>query len=77
MVKRRLGSVLLARLGEKQEAIARRCGVRRSAVGHWMTGHAVPADDSKIRLRDVYGVPLESWFLPHDAAVNANPVSAG
>ncbi|WP_233562377.1 helix-turn-helix transcriptional regulator [Sorangium cellulosum] len=63
MIPRRThGSVLLARSGLRQEDIARKCGVARSTVGHWMTGHATPrAVTHLLILRDSYGIPIDAW----------------
>lgn len=64
MVGRNRGSVMLARLGIKQEEIAQKCGVVRSTVGHWETSYAVPLLRAALILRDVYDIPLEAWFQP-------------
>jgi transcriptional regulator with XRE-family HTH domain len=61
VIGRSRGSVLLARVGERQEDVARACGCSRSAVGHWMTGHSRPAGDFRQRLRDQYDIPVEAW----------------
>lgn len=79
MIRRRSrGAVLLARQGLCQAEIARRCGVTRAAVGHWLTGHAVPKDAHRAILRDAYGIPVGAW-VEEDRDVAppfANPISA-
>lgn len=55
---------MLARLGLREQEIATRCGVSRSAVGHWITGETVPRDPKKQVLRQAYGIPIESWYAP-------------
>jgi transcriptional regulator with XRE-family HTH domain len=61
IARRSRGAVLVARLGLDQAVIARRCGVARSAVGHWITGTRKPSDAHRVILLDVYGVPLAAW----------------
>lgn len=65
------GAVLLSTLGLRQEDIARRAGVRRAAVGHWMTGHRRPLDNHRLILRDVWGIPIEAWVEAPDALAAA------
>ncbi|XXX82787.1 helix-turn-helix transcriptional regulator [Sorangium sp. So ce134] len=64
MPRRTRGAVLVARLGLDQVVIARRCGVARSTVGHWITGVRKPLDTHRVILRDVYGVPPDAWLEP-------------
>lgn len=52
---------MLARLELRQDEIARRCGVVRSAAGHWISGRWRPRDEHRVMLRDAYGIPLVSW----------------
>lgn len=58
------GAVKVAQLGLDQAVIARRCGVARSTVGHWITGVRKPCDAHRVILRDVYGVPIDTWVEP-------------
>ncbi|AUX33170.1 helix-turn-helix transcriptional regulator [Sorangium cellulosum] len=68
--RRTHGAVLLARSGLRQEDIARRCGVARSTVGHWMTGARQPSGATHLMiLRDVYGIPIEAWAQAHEQAI--------
>ncbi|WP_437647326.1 helix-turn-helix domain-containing protein [Sorangium sp. So ce362] len=60
--QRTRGAMLLSQLGLDQAQIARRCGVARSAVGHWMTGRARPGGDKRSMLARLYGIPFESWM---------------
>jgi transcriptional regulator with XRE-family HTH domain len=67
MLQRTRGAVLLSQLGLDQIEIARRCGVARSAVGHWMTGRSRPGGDMRSTLARIYGVPFEAWVEPAGA----------
>lgn len=64
MFQRTRGAVLLSQLGLDQIEIARRCGVARSAVGHWMTGRSRPGGDMRSTLARIYGIPFEAWVEP-------------
>lgn len=64
MLGRSRGSVMLARLGLTEKEIARRCRRTRSAVGHWLTGHARPDGDMRLTLRAIYEIPIEAWTEP-------------
>ncbi|WP_434042252.1 MULTISPECIES: hypothetical protein [Sorangium] len=58
----------MAKLDLREQDIAARCGVSRSTAGHWRTGHAIPRDQVKVVLRDAYGIPIDSWMVPHATA---------
>lgn len=75
MLGRSRGAVLLSHLGLDQAEIARRCGVARSAVGHWMTGRSRPRDDMRVTLAKIYRIPYEAWIEP--AGSPGDAVSAG
>ncbi|WP_438020701.1 helix-turn-helix transcriptional regulator [Sorangium sp. So ce315] len=64
MFQRTRGAVLLSQLDLNQAEIARRCGVARSAVGHWMTGRSRPGGDMRSTLARFYGIPFEAWIEP-------------
>ncbi|WP_437894266.1 helix-turn-helix domain-containing protein [Sorangium sp. So ce124] len=72
------GSVMLAALGLDQVEIARRCGVVRSAVGHWATGRSRPNGDMRCLLARVYKIPVEAWIEPaNSTAAPAAPSAIG
>lgn len=49
------------KFGEKSD-LAKRYGVSRQAVLKWATGENRPSFDNIIRIRNDYGVPVESWI---------------
>lgn len=61
--ERNRGSILLARTGLSQEAIASglRGGVSRVSVAHWMAGTTKPNKDRRGELRDLHGIPETAW----------------
>jgi len=44
-----------------QEGIATALGVSQQAVSSWVNGGAKPSYQRRLRLQELYGVPLESW----------------
>lgn len=61
LLGRSRGAVMLAQLGLTEKEIAFRCQRTRSAVGHWLTGHARPDADMRLTLRALYAIPVEAW----------------
>ena len=62
------GAVLLAQTGKTQEEIAARVHASRSLVSHWMPGRRVPSAANRVALRSAYGIPIEAWDEPPEAA---------
>jgi len=68
LLQRSRGAVLLAQTGKTQEEIAARVHASRSLVSHWIPGRRVPSAANRVALRSAYGIPLEAWDEPFEAA---------
>jgi hypothetical protein len=77
---RNRGSILLARTGLSQEAIATSLGgVSRVSVAHWMSGATKPNAERREQLWKLYGIPVTAWDEPAEMAKlePAEPKPAG
>ena len=76
------GQRLLMAVPNSLGEIAVRLGVAKQSVHGWRTGRKSPAPGARLKLRDLYGVPAESWDLapttgtttPAAASPSAPPV---
>lgn len=55
------GSKLLGAVEATQAQIARRIGVSRATVGHWITGRHVPTEAHRDALLAAYRIPRSAW----------------
>ncbi len=63
--ERSRGAALLARIGETQDEIARKVGVSRVAVSHWLKGATKPSLATRGRILATYPIPITSWDEPN------------
>jgi transcriptional regulator with XRE-family HTH domain len=63
-MKRMQGAILLAGLGKCQEDISIAMRVPRSLVSYWLSGQRIPNQENRNGLRNLYGIPQESWESP-------------
>ncbi len=59
------GSFLLAATGKTQVQIGVDVGVTKVTVHQWISGDKKPGPSKRPMLRDLYGIPEDSWEKPH------------
>ena len=60
----RLLWLVLAERAWSQGEAARAIGAKAGVVPRWLYGDTRPSWDWASKLRDLFGIPLESWTLP-------------
>lgn len=64
-------------LGWSQRELSRRAGLSSVFVCHLEAGKRKPGRSVSMRLRDLLGVPLESWDQPADPTATAEGTDHG
>jgi len=49
---------------QTQSDATARIGVRPGTVNHWLYGDRIPTAKSRIRIFELYGVPITAWDRP-------------
>lgn len=54
----------LAATGKTQSDVAKVLGVSRQAVSQYLRGEALPSLEHAIRMRELFGISVDSWRRP-------------
>lgn len=61
------GAVRLMQLKVSQLEIAKKCAVKQGTVSKWQNGLAKPSYSNRKVMLARYGIPDDSWDIPHVA----------
>lgn len=51
----------LTRPQARQDEVAQQLGISQQAVSAWMSGRTKPSYEKKLKLQELFGIPVDSW----------------